>query len=101
MALIISLRRHFDNVGDAERKASIAVQNSPCRAAWVGLAERPAVATSERPQLANQTQNEKNEKLAEVIIFPGVRYERWDQRQQPVTGSGVANAEITRDWLEI
>lgn len=89
MALIISLRRRFDNAGDAEQNASIAVQNSPCRAARIGLSERTAVAINERPQLANQTQNDKNEKLAEVIIFPGVRYERWDQ-QQAVAVSGRA-----------
>ena len=43
---------------------------------------------------------------AEVILFPGVRYERWSEREQVTDETSAADAAraqayTTRDWLEV
>ena len=42
----------------------------------------------------------------EVILFPGVRYERWSEREQATeetsaAGAARVQADTTRDWLEV
>jgi len=43
----------------------------------------------------------------EIIIFPGVRYERWDQgaasdhSNAQVSGNKLSDRSIERDWLDI
>ena len=41
---------------------------------------------------------------AEVILFPGVRYERWSEQPAEESAAGDSEreyAEATRDWLEV
>ena len=43
----------------------------------------------------------KNAKSAEIVIFPGVRYERWDD-DRPAAGSGVKSGSgVRRDFIEL
>ena len=74
MALIISLRRNLD------------LQDAPNAFAAGDTPHRPA-----RHQ-------------AEVILFPGVRYERWQEQADCDRGEldrDVTRSNSRRDWLEI
>jgi len=46
-----------------------------------------------------------NEKLGEVILFPGVRYDRWDRQAEPDNADSSTCQEndkpISRDWLDV
>jgi hypothetical protein len=57
------------------------------------------------PEIKN-AQPPAEQKAAEVILFPGVRYERWLDEQTGGSQTAATSAEtdtitVSRDWLKI
>ncbi len=48
-------------------------------------------------------EEERGQTAAEIILFPGVRYERWADADDLMSGDGEEQSATVsaRDWLEI
>ena len=60
----------------------------------------------EAPQAASDALDDEAKTSAEVILFPGVRYERWAQTADRAKFGksdlhGMSDLRALRDWLEI
>ncbi len=55
----------------------------------------------EASQAQGRRENEPSGAAAELIIFPGVRYERWEGDREQDELTNAAGLQGERDWLKI